>query len=149
MPLNIAVVAALATIVSQGVGAATPPLQSDPLQAPVPAEATYNLSIDDAVTIAQRRSFKTARANRSLRENELRYDNAKSQFLPKLTTSVGLGQQTRELATHGTTYAYQASSLGEFQSNGKYVKRTCGAALRRPMSRIPSSMSRLMSRRAI
>ena len=75
----------------------------------------YDLSIDDAVTLAQQRSFRTARANRSLRQNELRYDNAKSQYLPKLTTSVGLNQQARGLSSHGDTYAYQVSSLGQFQ----------------------------------
>ena len=51
---------------------------------------TYDLSIDDAVALAQQRSFKTARAERTLSQNELRYANAKSQYLPKLTTSVGV-----------------------------------------------------------
>ena len=78
---------------------------------------TYNLSIDDAVLLAQQRSFKTARANRSFRQNELRYDNAKSQYLPRLTTTVGVDQQARDLASHGSTYAYQVSSLGQFQGN--------------------------------
>jgi outer membrane protein TolC len=81
------------------------------------ASATYNLSIEDAVVLAQQRSFKTARASRSLRQNELRYDNAKSQYLPRLTTSVGLDQQARGLASHGSTYAYEISSLGQFQGN--------------------------------
>jgi outer membrane protein TolC len=76
---------------------------------------TYDLSIDDAVALAQQRSFKTARARRSLRQNELRYDNAKSQYLPKLTTSIGVNQQLRDLAAYGDTYAYQVSSLGQFQ----------------------------------
>jgi outer membrane protein TolC len=81
------------------------------------ASRTYDLGIDDAVALAQQRSFKTARAKRSLGQNELRYDNAKSQYLPKLTTSVGLNQQARDLASHGSTYAYQVSSLGQFQGN--------------------------------
>jgi outer membrane protein TolC len=75
----------------------------------------YELSIDDAVALAQQRSFKTARARRSLRQNELRYDNAKSQYLPRLTTSIGLNQQVRDLASHGRTYAYQVPSFGQFQ----------------------------------
>jgi len=76
---------------------------------------TYDLSIDDAVALAQQRSFKTARAERALSQNELRYANAKSQYLPKLTTSVGVNQQVRNLASSGSTYAYQVSSLGQFQ----------------------------------
>lgn len=76
----------------------------------------YDLSMEDAVALAQQRSFKTARARRSLTQNELRYDNAKSQYLPKLTTNVGINQQARGLAAHGDTYAYQVSSLGQFQS---------------------------------
>lgn len=78
---------------------------------------TYNLSIDEAVALAQERSFKTARASRSLRQNELRYANAKSQYLPRLTTNVGLNQQASELASHGSTYAYEVSSLGQFQGS--------------------------------
>ena len=78
-------------------------------------EKLYDLSIDDAVALAQQRSFRTARANRSLRQNELRYDNAKSQYRPKLTTNIGINQQARGLSAHGSTYDYQVSSLGQFQ----------------------------------
>ena len=78
---------------------------------------TYNLSIEDAVDLARQRSFKTARANRSLRQNELRYANARSQYLPRLTTSVGLDQQALDLASHGSTYTDQAASLGQLQAN--------------------------------
>lgn len=81
------------------------------------ATTTYSLSIDDAVDLAQQRSFKTARAKRSLRQNELRYDNAKSQYLPRLATSVGLNEQVGDLASRGSTYSYQASSLGQLQAN--------------------------------
>lgn len=81
------------------------------------AGRSYDLSIDDAVALAQQRSFKTARARRSLRQNELRYDNAKSQYLPRLTTSFGINQQERELAAYGRTYAYQVSTLGQFQGS--------------------------------
>ena len=81
------------------------------------ASSTYNLSIDDAVDLAQQRSFKTARASRSLRQNELRYENAKSQYLPRLTTSVGLNQQASDLASHGNTYEYEVASLGQLQAN--------------------------------
>lgn len=80
------------------------------------ADRLYDLSIDDAVALAQQRSFRTARANRSLRQNELRYDNAKSQYLPKLTTNIGVNQQARGLTAHGDAYAYQVSSLGQFQT---------------------------------
>lgn len=98
---------------------AQPPLGKDniPESAEQGPSTTYNLSIDDAVALAQQRSFKTARANRSFRQNELRYDNAKSQYLPRLTTSVGLDQQARDLTSHGSTYAYEVSSLGQFQGN--------------------------------
>lgn len=75
----------------------------------------YDLSIEDAVALAQQRSFKTARVTRSLRQNDLRYDNAKSQYLPKLTTSVGLSQQEHNVASDGTSYAYGVSTLGQFQ----------------------------------
>ncbi|MGZ2413045.1 outer membrane protein [Sphingomonas sp. F9_3S_D5_B_2] len=78
---------------------------------------TYDLCIDDAVALAQQRSFRTARAKRSLSQNELRVANAKSQYLPKLTTSVGLNQQARDLAFRGNTYAYDEASLGEFRGN--------------------------------
>jgi outer membrane protein TolC len=95
------------------------PLQTDSGAEPTEQSAsrTYELSIDDAVALAQQRSFKTARARRSLRQNELRYDNAKSQYLPRLTTSVGLNQQVRDLASHGSTYAYQVPSFGQFQGS--------------------------------
>lgn len=81
------------------------------------AGRSYGLSIEEAVALAQQRSFKTARAARSLTENELHYDNAKSQYLPKLTTSVALNQQARDLAANGSTYAWELSSLGQFQGN--------------------------------
>jgi outer membrane protein TolC len=87
----------------------------DPGAADQPKVATYDLSIDDAVALGRQRSFKTARANRSLKENELRYDNAKSQNLPQLKTSVGINQQARDLASNGSTYAYELSSLGQFE----------------------------------
>ena len=80
---------------------------------------TFDLSIDDAVALARQRSFKTARANRTLSQNELRYANAKSQYLPKLTTSVGLNQEARSLASSGSTYAYQVSSLGQFEGTAR------------------------------
>jgi outer membrane protein TolC len=79
------------------------------------AGQTYDLSIDDAVALAQQRSFKTARAHRSLGQNELRYSNARSQYLPKLTSNLTLNQQARGLASKGSTYAYSVSSLGQFQ----------------------------------
>ena len=109
-----------AAVLVAGVTAAGKPSgqgQSDPDQAEAVPGRTYDLSIDDAVALAQQRSFKTARANRSLSENELRYDNAKAQYMPRLTTSLGANQQARELAAHGSTYAYQLSSLGQFQGN--------------------------------
>ena len=94
-----------------------PPLQSDADfdTGDQAAGQTYDLSIDDAVVLAQQRSFKTARAHRSLGQNELRYSNAKSQYLPKLTSNVTLNQQARGLASKGSTYAYSVSNLGQFQ----------------------------------
>ena len=96
--------------------AADPPIQGDGSldSAPPPTTDAYDLSIDEAVGLAQQRSFKTARAERSLRENELRYDNARSQYRPTLTTSLGLKQQELDYGWHGNTFAYQVSSLGRF-----------------------------------
>ena len=94
-----------------------PPLQSDAdLDAGSAGPAqVYDLSIDDAIALAQQRSFKTARAHRALSQNELRYSNAKSQYLPKLSSNVTLNQQARGLSARGDTYAYSVSSLGQFQ----------------------------------
>jgi outer membrane protein TolC len=99
--------------------AAEPPIQSDhnPDFAEQTKFETYDLRIDDAVALAQQRSFKAARANRSLRENELRYDNARSQYRPTLTTSAGINQQELDYGWHGNTFAYQVSSLGQFHGN--------------------------------
>lgn len=95
---------------------AAPALQSG--ARPPPSEPgssqAYDLSIDDAVALAGQRSFRTARANRTLRQNDLRHDNAKAQYLPRLTTGVTLNQQARTLASRGSTYTYQVSSLGQF-----------------------------------
>jgi outer membrane protein TolC len=117
MTLSLRFLVGAAVLVSAAAAGGKPsvPAQSDPEVADQAPGHTYDLGIDDAVALAQQRSFKTARANRSLSENELRYDNAKSQYLPKLTTSVGLNQEARDLAGHGSTYAYQVSSLGQFQ----------------------------------
>lgn len=92
-----------------------PQAHSEPDGGEQPRSETYDLSIDDAVALARQRSFRTARARRSLSQNDLRYDNAKSQYLPRLTTNVGINQQARNLASHGSTYDYQVSSLGQFQ----------------------------------
>lgn len=91
--------------------------QSGAFETAEAASETFDLSIDDAVALAQVRSFRTARANRSLGQNTLRYENAKAQYLPKLTTSLSVNQQARNLASRGDTYAYDQSSLGEFRGN--------------------------------
>lgn len=108
--------AALAPVAATATGTSLPVSNGNEAAEQASGE-TFNLSIDDAIVLAQQRSFKTARASRALRQNELRYDNAKSQFLPKLTTSLGVNQQARELGWHGNTYAYESASLGQFQGN--------------------------------
>jgi len=93
------------------VSAAVPPLQTSAV--PDMAETggqTYDLSLDDAVALAQQRSFRTARASRSLNQNELRVQNAKAQYLPSLSSNVGVSQQALDLAWKGNTYAYTAPS---------------------------------------
>jgi len=112
--LGIAVVAP-----AGGAGASAPPLAaSGGSGAPEAGNGeTYDLSIDDAVALAQQRSFRTARANRSLSQNQLRSDNARSQYLPKLSTNLSVNQQARDLAFRGNTYAYDESSLGEFRGS--------------------------------
>lgn len=77
---------------------------------------TYDLRIEDAVALAQQRSFKTARADRNLKESQLHYQNAKAQYLPTLTTSLGLNQQDRDYASAGSVYRYQLSSNSNFQT---------------------------------
>lgn len=81
------------------------------------AAPSHDLSIEDAVALAEQRSFKIARAARSLSENKLRYENAKAQYLPTVTTNIGLSQQARNLAATGSTFAYQLSSSSNFQAN--------------------------------
>lgn len=116
MNLFLRLLLGLTVMIPVGARAASTAIQEDGGAQPAhQAPAQYDLSIDDAVALAQQRSFKTARASRTLRQNELRYDNARSQYLPRLTTSVALNQQARGLSAHGGTYAYQASSLGQFQ----------------------------------
>lgn len=116
MSLCLRFLLSVAVAVPVSASAAGLPTQSEAAQpSEEGVEKPYDLSIDDAVALAQQRSFRTARANRSLRQNELRYANAKSQYLPKLTTSVGLNQQARGLSAYGSTYDYQVSSLGQFQ----------------------------------
>ncbi|MEO7277813.1 MAG: TolC family protein, partial [Sphingomicrobium sp.] len=97
--------------------AGDPPLQaSNGLEsAGQPSTEPYDLGIDDAVALAQRRNFRTARAKRSLSVNTLRYDNARSQYRPSLTTSAGIKQEAHDYAWQGNTFAYQVSSLGQFQ----------------------------------
>jgi len=77
---------------------------------------TYDLTIEGAVALAQQRSFRTARATRSLKQSQLRFQNAKAQYLPTLTTSVGLNQQGRDYASAGSVYQYQLSSDSNFQA---------------------------------
>ncbi len=119
MGLYLRILLGLVALAPTVAAAGEPPSHADTTPEPADqgASHTYELSIDDAVALAQQRSFKTARADRSLKENELRYDNAKSQYLPKLTTSFGVNQEARDLAAHGSTYAYQVSSFGQFQGN--------------------------------
>jgi len=117
MVLYLRVLLPVITIASIVPAAAEPPMQVDgnvgSAQQAMPE--SYDLSIDDAVALAEQRSFKTARAHRSLRENELRYDNARSEYRPTLTTSAGINQQELDYGWHGNTFAYQVSSLGQFQ----------------------------------
>jgi len=117
MGLYLSLLAGIAVAAPGGGHAAQPPLQADgSFDAGDGASSqVYDLSIDDAIALAQQRSFKTARARRSLGQNELRYSNAKSQYLPKLSSNVTLNQQARGLAAKGDTYAYSVSSLGQFQ----------------------------------
>lgn len=93
------------------------PLQSASASQDAAESETYDLSLDDAVSLAQERSFRTARASRSLSQNALRVENARSQYLPKLTTTIGIDQQARDLASHGQTYQYDQSSLGAFHGS--------------------------------
>ena len=73
------------------------------------SEQAYDLSIEDAVALAEQRSFKVARATRNLSASKLRYENAKSQYLPTLTTSISASQQASDSASSGGTFAYQLS----------------------------------------
>lgn len=101
------------------VGAAAAPGQQL-RQSGQPAEASapsHDLSIEDAVALSEQRSFKIARAARTLSESKLRYDNARAQYLPTVTTSIALNQQARDLAAIGSTYSYQLSSSSNFQAN--------------------------------
>jgi outer membrane protein TolC len=119
MGLYLRVLVPCALVIIACPAAAGPALQAD--GAVVSSEQatgeTFDLSIDGAVALAQQRSFKTARANRSLRENELRYDNARSEFRPTVTTTAGISQQALDYGWHGNTFAYQVSSLGQFRGN--------------------------------
>ncbi len=72
----------------------------------------YELSLDEAVALAQQRSFRTARSQRQLSQNELRYRNAKSQYLPRLNTQLHADQSAR-----GVTNPYEQQQ-GQFRSSG-------------------------------
>lgn len=103
----------------EAVSTGKPPLQDETAAAsqdPASSE-TYDLSLEDAVALAQERSFRTARARRSLTQNELRVDNAKSQYLPRLTSSIGIDQRARQVTASGPTYAWDTTSLGAFTGN--------------------------------
>lgn len=109
---------ALAILAPTVAAARTTPPQNSDLESPeLGAAHVYNLSVDDAVALALQRSFKAARTARSLREKELRYGNAKAEYLPRLTTNVAFGQQASELASHGSTYSDQVASLSQFQGS--------------------------------
>lgn len=58
-------------------------------------DVVYELSLDDAVVLVQQRSFRTARARRGLDQSELRYGNARSQYLPRLNTNISGDQSAR------------------------------------------------------
>lgn len=81
------------------------------------SEQVYDLSIEDAVALAEQRSFKVARATRNLSASKLRYENARSQYLPTLTTGLSASQQARDSASSGGTFAYQLSGSRDFQVN--------------------------------
>lgn len=109
MLLFLSLVSGLPAATSSGAAPTdVPPLQGAGAVTSQGEGQTYDLSLDDAVALAQQRSFRTARANRALSQNELRYQNAKSQYLPKLSTNVGMSQQALDLAWKGSTYAYSA-----------------------------------------
>jgi outer membrane protein TolC len=108
--------AAIAVFAPAAAMARGPQPDEGSLSAEQTAGRTYDLSIEDAVALAQQRSFKTARAKRDLEESRLRYKNAKAQYLPTLTTSIAASQQGRDYASAGSTYQYQLSSSSNFQA---------------------------------
>ena len=99
-------------------GAAAPGQHApDSMQTADAPAGSHDLSIEDAVALAEQRSFKVARAARNLSESKLRYENARAQYAPTVTTSIGLNQQARDVASNGSTFAYELSGSRDFELN--------------------------------
>lgn len=117
---TILLVAAAATAAgSSGVSAAGDQLLPQFEQAAAqPDDAVYELSLNDAVAIVQQRSFRFARSRRSLDQAGLRYQNARAQLLPRVSTYLNADQSARGFTYDSDQFTdFTQTTRGEFRGS--------------------------------
>lgn len=84
-----------------------------------PAEdRVFELSLDEAVAVARERSFRIARSRRGAEQNELRYRNARSQYLPRANSSLFVDQSARGFSYSSDRFLdFEQQTRGEFRGS--------------------------------
>jgi outer membrane protein TolC len=108
-------VALLASVLSLPGVAAAQPANAEPGSNTAPAADTVSLSLDEAVQLAQTRSFRVARSRRNERVSQLRYKSAKSAYYPRANFSVNGDQSARGFQYATDLFETNQPTQGEFR----------------------------------
>jgi outer membrane protein TolC len=81
-----------------------PALAQAPLQPPTPQVPPVSLSLEEAVSIAVARSFRTGRAERNAVISDLRHDNAKAGYKPRIDLGTLADYSRRSYVEQGVDY---------------------------------------------
>jgi outer membrane protein TolC len=105
------------------------------------------LSMDDAVELAQTRSFRTARSQRNLEMSQLRYKNARSAYYPRANTGFHADQSARGFSYASDRFEFRGALNGDVSMPidlfGTVKRQVSQADISREMSRQDIAQSAL------
>lgn len=111
------------------------------------APEVISLSLDQAIELAHRRSFRTARSQRNQQMSELRYQSSRSAYFPRASVSVNADQSARGFSYESDRFQFDRPIQGEFRggANGNfYMPIDFGGVIKRQVRQ--ADLSRQMTR---
>jgi outer membrane protein TolC len=91
---------------------AVAPIKPDDVEAPT---ELVSLSLDQAIKLANDRSFRTARSRRNMEMSELRFRNAKSGYYPRASAALSADQSARSYSYATDQFNFNQPNQGEFR----------------------------------